>query len=252
MLGLSGINPNSECPGDSIIFLPEDDFDFGGHLILRRRVEICYVHKANMKKPLIYLTAVFLLCVFSDVANAQSGDTSAIRYPKLRQTLLEMVQADQAVRMAMLEKGPAHIDSLDVARQDSVDEANQACLEGIIQRYGWPTGEMVGQDGVNAVFLIVQHGDLGFQKAMLPHVRKAFEAGELAGQDWALLTDRVLRKEGLPQRYGTQVEVVDGKVIVEPLENEEKVDAWRAELGLPPLADYIKILEKMYGQVDQQ
>jgi hypothetical protein len=36
-------------------------------------------------------------------------------------------------------------------------------------------------------------------------------------------------------------------LVVEPIEEEANVDARRAQLGLPPLAEYLELLNKMYG-----
>ena len=149
----------------------------------------------------------------------------------------------------MIGKGWDNVDSLDVARQDSVDEANRVRLKEIIQQHGWPMSEMVGRDGVEAAFFIVQHADRdpAFQREMLPLVEQSYEAGDLPGPKVALLTDRVLVNAGEPQRYGTQAEIVEGDAVVMPIENPEKVDELRAEMGMPPLEEYLKELREHYG-----
>ena len=63
----------------------------------------------------------------------------------------------------------------------------------------------------------------------------------------ALLTDRVLLAEGKKQLYGTQFTFVNGKLKPHPIQDEANVDKRRAEAGLPPLAEYAKMLEKVYG-----
>ena len=65
-----------------------------------------------------------------------------------------------------------------------------------------------------------------------------------------MLLDRVLVGEGKPQVYGTQgkrFEDWKGKEPeLEPIEDEANVDKRRAEVGLPPLAEYVKFLKQMY------
>ncbi|MCP4246955.1 MAG: hypothetical protein GY778_07885, partial [bacterium] len=56
----------------------------------------------------------------------------------------------------------------------------------------------------------------------------------------AYLTDRVLVQEGKPQRYGTQFFAKDGVFKLNPIEDEAYVDARRKEVGLGPLAEYVK------------
>ena len=205
-----------------------------------------------MQTSMRYLITLSLLCAFASQAGAQPGNSPSVQSPELRQTLLAMYEADQAVRLGMIEKGWDNIDSLDVARQDSVDQANRVRLREIIQRHGWPTSAMVGREGVEAAFLLVQHADRDpeFQREMLPLVEQSYEAGDLSGQDVALLTDRVLVNAGQAQRYGTQVEIVEGEAVVKPIEHPEQVDELRAALGMPPLDEYLQELRKLYGLSD--
>jgi hypothetical protein len=53
--------------------------------------------------------------------------------------------------------------------------------------------------------------------------------------------DRSRFNENKPQRYGTHTKYNEKTNSEElyPLEDETKVDEWRKELGLPPLAEYL-------------
>ena len=57
----------------------------------------------------------------------------------------------------------------------------------------------------------------------------------------------MLLAEGKKQVYGTQYHSPNGKWEPRPLEDEANVDKRRAEVGLSPLAEYVKQLEAMYG-----
>ncbi len=109
--------------------------------------------------------------------------------------------------------------------------------------------ELVGRDGVEAAFLIVQHADRDpeFQQQMLPLLIEAHHRGEVKGGDVALLTDRVLTGMGKPQRYGTQIEIVGGEFVVKPVEDSEQLDQLRAQMGLPPMEAYLQLIRKAYG-----
>jgi len=115
---------------------------------------------------------------------------------------------------------------------------------------------MVGKDGVEAAFLLVQHGESEFQKEMLPLVREAYRAHKLSGQNYALLLDRVLVKEGKPQVYGTQAKSFDkwkgNEPVLEPIEDEANVDRRRAEVGLGSLAEYLAMLKEVYFPNDKK
>jgi hypothetical protein len=107
-------------------------------------------------------------------------------------------------------------------------------------------------DGTEAAFLLVQHADADrpFQKEMLPLVEKAYHAGALRGQEFALLTDRVRVAEGKPQVYGTQAKFQGKEVIPDPIEDAAQVDKRRAAVGLPPLAEYLKMMKDFYFPPD--
>ena len=123
-------------------------------------------------------------------------------------------------------------------------------MKEIVKKHGWPKPELVGPDGVQAAFLIVQHAEHEFQKEMLPHVKKAFQDGAIPGQSYALLLDRVLVGDGKPQVYGTQAKSIqewDGETpTLQPIEDEANVDKRRAEVGLSPLAEYRELLKQVY------
>jgi hypothetical protein len=93
-----------------------------------------------------------------------------------------------------------------------------------------------------------------FQKEMLPLLRDAYRAGELPGRFYALLLDPVLVREGKPQIYGTQAkgQWKDHEPVLEPIEDEANVDRRRAEVGLPPLAEYLVTLKQMYFPKDKR
>jgi hypothetical protein len=197
-------------------------------------------------------SAVPSVAVDSPADRGEARDV--VQHPELRRELLAMVEADQEARaraMAAFQTG-AQPDSATVAHLHAVDAANLARLRQIVQVYGWPDAAMAGSDGRSAVFLLVQHADrdVALQKEYLAWLERAFHAGRLspeAGQDVALLTDRVRTNQGRPQLYGTQVEFNGSQVIVKEIEDEPNVDQRRAALGLPPLAEYIALLKQAYG-----
>ena len=165
-----------------------------------------------------------------------------ITQPGVREELLKTLQEDQAIRSESIKSGSDHPDKAIAARMAVIDSNSTTRLKKIVRRFGWPGPELVGADGAEAAFLILQHSpDLDFQKAMLPLVRRSYESGKLSAWDYALLLDRVLALQGKPQVYGNQVKPWDGRELVPyPIEDEANVDQRRSEVGLPPLAEYLK------------
>ncbi len=186
---------------------------------------------------------------------AIADSAAAWRNPdeELRLELLALMEADQAIRHELIAVGMENASDSLLAAMDVIDSTNTARIKEIIETRGWPGKDLVGEDGAEAAFLLVQHADrdLGFQKEMLLLLQLAFLSGKATGEQYALLTDRVRRAEGHPQVFGTQAWVEDGKLVVAPIEDEAGVDARRAELGMVPLADYIRILKETYGIQDE-
>jgi hypothetical protein len=159
-----------------------------------------------------------------------------------------MLQTDQAGRTQIEEAGKEHgFDSVEVRvlweEQSKIDKRNLQRLEEIVSARGWPGRSVVGTEATRAAFLIIQHADYATQVKYLPVVKSAVEAGELEGQALALLQDRILVNEGKKQIYGTQLDrnKVTGALEPFPIEDEANVDARRAELGMRPLAEYLKM-----------
>ncbi|HYH46293.1 MAG TPA: DUF6624 domain-containing protein [Thermoanaerobaculia bacterium] len=189
------------------------------------------------------------LLLGSDI-QAQTTSAPSVANPALRQELLDRFKQDQAIRDEFIKKGVENPDPAVMARMKATDDANAERIRAIVRQYGWPGPELVGQDGTSAALLLVQHADHALQKEMLPLVEKAYKKGELAGQSYALLLDRVLIGEGKPQVYGTQAkrlqEWKEREPVLEPIADEANVDKRRAEVGLMPLAEYLVILKQLY------
>ena len=185
----------------------------------------------------------------------QSSATVSVALPALRQELLNRLERDQAIRNEWIRKGSDTHDAALQARMREIDSSNTSRMKEIVKQFGWPNPDLVGEDGQDAAFLIVQHAEYEFQKEMLPLVEAAYKAGTLAGQFYALLLDRVLVREGKPQVYGTQAKSADmwknHEPVFEPIEDEANVDKRRAEVGLPSLAEYRSLLKQMYFPNDK-
>ena len=128
----------------------------------------------------------------------------------------------------------------------AIDTKNTARMKEILETHGWPGKDVVGSDGAQAAFLMVQHADRDrdFQKRCLPLLKEATEKGQMPPSNLAYLTDRVQMVEGKKQTYGTQLTMVDGKFRPHPIEDEASVDERRKKVGLPPLAEYVRMVEQ--------
>jgi hypothetical protein len=166
---------------------------------------------------------------------------------KLQIELMTRVTADQAIRDTVFSKGIA-LDPATISRMEQVDRDNTSWLKDQIRKQGWPSASKVGKAASDAALLIVQHAvhDPPFQRMALDTVTRLFEKGEVEGQAFALLFDRVKTQAGEKQRYGTQAKMNDRKITFEPMEDSSKVDSLRKTVGLPPLAVYRQTLDSVY------
>lgn len=127
----------------------------------------------------------------------------------------------------------------EIAYTDSINEI-KVC--NILDQYGWLGPDVVGNDGNAALFLVIQHADIKIQEKYLPMMRDAVKKGNARASSLALLEDRVALRQGRSQIYGSQIGMdQDTKTyFVDRLEDPDNVDKRRAEVGLPPLAEYVK------------
>ena len=123
-----------------------------------------------------------------------------------------------------------------------IQKRSQGELEGLIARKGWPRVRDVGPEAAFAAFLVIMHSDDGAQTKYLATIKTICEAGELPWERYAGIYDRSLFNDGKPQRFGTHTSYNEQTKATElyPLEDESRVDEWRKEIGLPPLAEYLK------------
>ncbi len=165
----------------------------------------------------------------------------------LRKELLARVETDQAARTKLIDAGTAPPADLVKAVGDA-DDKNRTWLKGVIEKQGWPGKSLVGEDGAHAAWLLVQHADadIKFQKECLNLLEVAVKKSEAAGTDLAYLADRVLAAEGKNQRYGTQLEQKDGKLVARAVDDPDALDTRRKAIGMMPMAEYVVFAEKMY------
>lgn len=126
----------------------------------------------------------------------------------------------------------------------ATDERLMAELLTMVPPEGWFLKSAYGEQAASAAFLIVQHSDLENWRRFVPVLEPLVAAGEVDGQSYGLMYDRLAQNEGRLQRYGTQVTCKAGKWVIdrENLEDPENADARRREMGFRwTLAEYEQV-----------
>lgn len=132
----------------------------------------------------------------------------------------------------------------------TVDQDNYAFVQQVVNEHGWPGRDLVGEEGQEAFWLLVQHQDLNvaLQVETLKHLEIAFNKGEASKNHLAYLTDRVRKNEGKPQVYGTQwVSDEQGNLKLYEVEVLEGLEARRNAMGLSTMDEYRKKMSEEYG-----
>ncbi|MGW9448705.1 DUF6624 domain-containing protein [Streptomyces sp. NPDC055632] len=156
-------------------------------------------------------------------------------------------EQDQAARHRASRTG----DGAELVR---IDVANTAWLKQIVARHGWPGIALVGEQGADEAWLLVQHADLDpdFQRHALGLLEQAVDAGDALPRHLAYLTDRVLVAAGELQVYGTQyTQDPDGSNLRPyPVTDPDQLDARRIAAGLEPAAEYDRRMRDSHSRVD--
>lgn len=178
---------------------------------------------------------------------ARAQQAAAPTDSALVRDLVRLAREDERERSG-LAAAAARRDSSYLRRFVVSDSLRSEWLEALVGERGWPTPALVGDAGVRAAWVLLQHSpDAAFQARMLPDVERAAERGELPRAEVAMLTDRVLLKSGRRQRYGTSFSVRDGRLVPDPIEDLAGLDARRKALGMPDIAAYARLLGQLYG-----
>jgi hypothetical protein len=184
---------------------------------------------------------------------------AARRDTVLRAELLRLAERDQQHRVGVeglvrrAGRGSREADSAEAALA-AADAPLQARLKEIVRTRGWPGRRLVGDDGAHAAWLLLQHADSAYQRALLPVVQRAVQRGDARAADAALLEDRVRMTAGRPQRYGSALRsspTPGAPPTLAPIEDEPCVDRRRAAVQLPPLADYLALFGVAYSPPSQ-
>ncbi len=168
-----------------------------------------------------------------------------------------MVRADQEVRErlnAFVSAGGSEALSTEEARKlieemTAVDERNRTRLDEIVSQHGWPGASSVGTEAASAASLILQHADIARQERYLPLIREAVKGGSAEALSLAELEDEISVANTGSQLYGTEIsfDLVTKVAKLVPVIDPDRLDARRAEIGLPPIDEYLKQAEAELG-----
>jgi len=234
--------------------LPDDEMTYGGSQLCREafppRLE-AFADFEQLEAASARVAPVFASYM---AAADQARRVAASNAQTLGEQLLARRFGDQLLRNSLVlvwrREGPfADVsDAENAVLRDLMTDAvmaldldNTEWLKAHVAEHGWPTVSEVGPRSANAAWLIAQHADMdpAFQLHALQLMEPLAATGEAHAANFAILSDRVSLKLSGTQRYGTQLSCRGGSREALQIEDAEQVDAWRAAVGMGPLADYV-------------
>ncbi len=153
-----------------------------------------------------------------------------------------MARLDRTVRARLAASGKLFNAGYE-PRMARVHQRNARRLRRIIESVGWPGSDLVGADGAEAAWLILQHAisEPDLLRRTLPLLTAAAREGKANPAHAAMLEDRIRFFEGRRQRYGTQLDWdADGSLSPGEVEDPHKLAERRKAVGLPPLEEQVE------------
>jgi Ca-activated chloride channel family protein len=212
-----------------------------------------------MKFALFTLTS--LLLVIPGSARAESCfSQDEIKLLVVRASSTTPVKLDEKLEQELVKLATKHQETLaaaikEKAKQDTIDKLRKLNTQNglrlcqIVKSVGWPTSALVGRDGVLAIFHLLRNcASFETQRDLLRVIIATIGKDPAQKSDFANLYDRLSVSAGIKQRYGTQALSRNGFLILYPVVDERHLDQRRQQMGLIPLTDQIKELERTYHQ----
>jgi len=159
----------------------------------------------------------------------------------LKKRLVEMVDEENHLKTELANDGSLYEGYPQRIRELHLNQANE--LEKIIETYGWPKISLVGKEGADAAWLILQHSISrpDFMKKCFSIFESAVKEDEASIEHLACLTDGIRYFSREPQVYGSYFDWNEkGEFCPWDIEDPEDVDKKRRKMGLNTLEERIK------------
>jgi len=207
-------------------------------------------------RKIIFIISLGLLLSNCTSDNKNDKEQKVEFNEELANELLELKEIDQLAANTK-PKQYGHLNNNEwQSVKDSIFRKNKIRAEEILNQYGYPGYDLVGEKGSFSFWLIVQHCDFDteFQKKVLIELEKQVQKENANSRNFGLLTDRVKINTGQKQIYGTQVTYISEKcqAIPRPLEDSVNVNKRRAEIGLEPIEEYLNMMSQMHFEMNKE
>lgn len=209
------------------------------------------IWKVHFEKNLLRLDGAGVLSLRSLSSIPAELDANTPILPEPRPISSEQAKqvADELLRRAQNDQATLRDPSLRPT-WPKVFADNLGFLRDLTRNVGWIDIPRFGKEAAASAILIAKHGnDLMLMKAALPVIERDVREHGGSGEMYSVLYDGLAVVSGNKQRYGTQIgEDSSGLPFVLPMEDPLQVDAFRKEIGILSLQQYLAIAsENLYG-----
>lgn len=170
--------------------------------------------------------------------------------------LATLREEDQKWRNMNREWVNGNLDSNEFSQEEIIqnmraaDSSSHLAIIQIIEEYGYPGFNIVGEEGSGNFWLLVQHQDNHpeTQRKVLALMKVEVEKDNADKQDFAYLTDRVAVNADEPQVYGTQMRLNPDKTsfIPKKVMDRDGLNERRASIGMGTIEEYIELMNTQY------
>ena len=119
---------------------------------------------------------------------------------------------------------------------------NEEKITNLLDTYGWPKKEVIGEQGNWTICNVIQHAENDVRIKYLPMMKEAVLEKQLQPRFLVRAQDRIATEQGQLQIYGGQMKYYPEtkSFNVWPVFEPENIDKRRAEIGLESIAEFLK------------
>jgi len=131
---------------------------------------------------------------------------------------------------------------------------NEIKVKNILDTYGWPKKDIIGEQGYWTICNVIQHSDNEIRIKYLPLMRQAVKNKQLQPRFLVRAEDRIATEKGEPQIYGGQMKYYPEtkSFNVWPVYDPINIDKRRAEIGLGTIAEHLKTRFNFEWNLEEQ
>ncbi|MBY0462690.1 MAG: hypothetical protein K2Q34_05880 [Alphaproteobacteria bacterium] len=158
--------------------------------------------------------------------------------------LIQAAEHDMQVRASLIENGELQKFGYH-PKMKAVHEENLVLLEDFISKYGWPIPSLHGKKAFESAWFICIHA-IEHPKQMIQgrdSIKELLDKGEAVGHEYACIYDRIALYTDGRQKYGTQFWPSRKGWHLKGLEDAEKADEYRAQIGMESLSQRWREME---------